>query len=152
MKTRIIALAALLFLAIGMLSAKSLVLTLKNNTRVYYLLGGETNPMMRFIHGDIIVNADNYEFSNIKNFYISATDDPSGIEQTTKGATARICDNSVIFETDKPLSVRVYSSNGREVKVIPIQMEGQTIVNLHTLPQGAYIITTGDATLKIVKR
>ena len=152
MKTRIIALAAFLFLAIGMLSAKSLVLTLKNDTRVYYLLGGETNPKMRFINGDIIVNADRYEFSNIKNFYISETDDPSGIEQTTQGAAAKFYNNSVIFEADKPLSVRVYSSDGREVRVRPIQMEGQTIVNLHTLPQGAYIITTGDATLKIVKR
>ena len=135
-----------------MLSAKSLVLTLGNGTRVYYLLGEDTNPMMKFINGDIIVNADSYEFSNIKNFYISETDDPSGIERTTQGAAAKFYNNSVIFEADKPLSVRVFSSDGREVRVRPIQREGQTIVNLHTLPQGAYIIAAGGATLKIVKR
>ena len=135
-----------------MLSAKSLVLTLGNGTRVYYLLGEDTNPMMKVINGDIIVNADSYEFSNIKNFYISETDDPSGIEQTTQGAASKFYNNSVIFEADKPLSVRVFSSDGREVRVRPIQREGQTIVNLHTLPQGAYIIAAGGATLKIVKR
>ena len=68
MKTRIITLAAFLFLAIGVLSAKSLVLTLKNGTLVYYLLGGEANPMMRLTDGDIVVNTDKYEFGNIQNF------------------------------------------------------------------------------------
>ena len=49
--------------------AKSLVLTLSDGTLVYYLLGGETDPRMRFVEGKIEVNTDVYEISGIKNFY-----------------------------------------------------------------------------------
>ena len=114
MKTRIITLAAFLFLAIGVLSAKSLVLTLKNGTLVYYLLGGEANPMMRFVDGDIVVNTDKYEFGNIKNFYISATDDPSGIEHTV-GENIQYAHNIMVVATDKPLAMAIYTSAGHKV-------------------------------------
>ena len=58
--------------------AKSLVLTLSDGTLVYYLLGGETDPRMRFVEGKIEVNTDVYQISGIKNFYISNEDDPVG--------------------------------------------------------------------------
>ena len=77
-KRIVIAVACLLF-SIGISFGKSLVLTLANNTLVYYVLGGDKNPMMRFADGKVCVNSDEYAFSNIKNFYISETDDPGGI-------------------------------------------------------------------------
>ena len=46
--------------------AKSVVFTLVDGTKVYYLLGGETNPKLRFVEGKMTVDADVYEFSDIK--------------------------------------------------------------------------------------
>lgn len=152
MKEKIISLAACLLLSVGTLSAKSLVLTLENGTRVYYLLGGNTNPMIRFVDGKIKVDTDIYEFSGIKNFYISATDDPNGIEHTINSTMAEYNDNMVIFDTDKPLMVKVYSSGGNEMNVYPRWVGDKTVVDLSPLPQGAYIITAGETSLKILKK
>ena len=152
MKEKIISLAACLLLSVGTLSAKSLVLTLENGTRVYYLLGGNTNPMIRFVDGKIKVDTDIYEFSGIKNFYISATDDPNGIEHTINSTMAEYNDNMVIFDTDKPLVVKVYSSGGNEMNVYPRWVGDKTVVDLSPLPQGAYIITAGETSLKILKK
>lgn len=151
MKTRIITLAAFLFLAIGVLSAKSLVLTLKNGTLVYYLLGGEANPMMRFTDGDIVVNTDKYEFGNIKNFYISATDDPSGIEHTV-GENIQYAHNIMVVATDKPLAMAIYTSAGHKVGT-PIRLDnGRTLIDLNPLPQGTYVVTIGESSLKVLKK
>ena len=151
MKTRIIILAVFLFLAIGVLSAKSLVLTLKNGTLVYYLLGGEANPMMRFVDGDIVVNTDKYEFGNIKNFYISATDDPSGIEQAI-GEDIQYAHNIMVVSTDKPLAMAIYTSAGHKVSTPIHQANGRTCIDLNPLPQGAYIVTIGGSSLKVLKK
>ena len=51
---------SLFFLACMTATAKSVVFTLSNGTKIYYLLGGETNPVMRFVDGKITVNADSY--------------------------------------------------------------------------------------------
>ena len=151
MKTRIITLAAFLFLAIGVLSAKSLVLTLKNSTLVYYLLGGEANPMMRFTDGDIVVNTDKYEFGNIKNFCISATDDPSGIEHTV-GENIQYAHNIMVVATDKPLAMAIYTSAGHKVSTPIQQANGRTCIDLNPIPQGAYIVTIGESSLKVLKK
>ena len=151
MKEKIITFVACLFFATASLSAKSLVLTLKNGTLVYYLLGGESNPMMRFADGDIVVNTDKYEFTNIKNFYISTTDDPSGIKQVVE-RDIQYTHNMVVVDTDKSLSVIVYACDGHKIDAPTQQANGKTLVDLSPLPQGAYIVTIGESSLKILKK
>ena len=151
MKEKIIALAVCLFLIAGALSAKSLVLTLRNGTLVYYLLGGEANPMLRFVDGDIVVNTDKYAFSNVKNFYISATDDPSGIVHIM-GEVYQYDHNIVIVNTDKPMSIGIYTCEGHEVVASSQRVNGQTIIDLNPLPQGVYVVTIGESSLKIFKK
>lgn len=152
MKEKIVVLAACLLLTMSTLSAKSLVLTLENGTLAYYLLGEDTNPMMRFVDGEIKVNADIYEFSGIKNFYISDTDDPNGIERTIKSTIAGYNNNMVIFNTDCPLLIKVYSTDGSEMNVCPRLAGNKTIIDLSPLPQGTYIITVGETSLKVLKK
>lgn len=152
MKGRTIAFAISLSLAVGALPAKSLVLTLENGTLVYYLLGEDTNPMMRFVDGKVKVNADLYEFSGIRNFYISATDDPSGIGYAVKGTVGRYSNNMVIFDVGLPLLIKVYSLDGSGIDVCPKQVGGRTIVDLNPLPQGVYIVAVGDTALRIFKK
>ena len=132
--------------------AKSVVFTLANNTKVYYLLGGETNPMMRFVDGKVTVNTDAYEISDIKNFYVSSEDDPNAIESAMAATRMEYRANTLVVKADEVKTVKVYSVGGQEVNA-DIQASGDVImVNLNGLDKGTYIISTGDASFKVMKK
>ena len=131
--------------------AKSVVFTLADNTLVYYLLGG-TSPVMRFVDGKITVNTDTYEFSGIKNFYISSKDAPDAIESTLAASSMTYSDNTLVVKATEATSVRVYSVGGKEVKVDVQKADGIITVNLNSLDKGAYVISTGDASFKVFKK
>ena len=150
-KRIVIAIACLLF-SIGISFGKSLVLTLANNTLVYYMLGGDKNPMMRFADGKVCVNSDEYAFSNIKNFYISETDDPSGIEHLLKEQQITYKAGTLIVNTDNPESIGVYNANGMKVSV-PVEQSGDAVaVSLNQLPKGVYVVRVGESSFKVLKQ
>ena len=150
-KRIVIAIACLLF-SIGISFGKSLVLTLANNTLVYYVLGGDKNPMMRFADGKVCVNSDEYAFSNIKNFYISETDDPSGIEHLLKEQQITYKAGTLIVNTDSPESIGVYNANGMKVSV-PVELSGDAVaVSLNQLPKGVYVVRVGESSFKVLKQ
>lgn len=150
-KRIVIAIACLLF-SIGISFGKSLVLTLANNTLVYYVLGGDKNPMMRFADGKVCVNSDEYAFSNIKNFYISETDDPSGIEHLLKEQQITYKAGTLIVNTDSPESIGVYTANGMKVSV-PVEQSGDAVaVSLNQLPKGVYVVRVGESSFKVFKQ
>lgn len=132
-------------------SAKSVVFTLKDGTLVYYLLGGETNPVMRFTEGGITVNADEYELSDIKNFYISSTDDPNGIEQTLEAQQFSYSANRFVLKS-KAERVAVYALGGEKVNAQVESAGGYVVVNLSALPAGAYVIRVGESSFKVMKK
>jgi tricorn protease-like protein len=150
-KRIVIAIACLLF-SIGVSFGKSLVLTLANNTLVYYVLGGDKNPMMRFADGKVCVNSDEYAFSNIKNFYISETDDPSGIEHLLKEQQITYKAGTLIVHTDNPESIGVYNANGMKVSVAVEQAGDVVAVSLNQLPKGVYVVRVGESSFKVLKQ
>ena len=150
-KRIVIAIACLLF-SIGISFGKSLVLTLANNTLVYYVLGGAKNPMMRFADGKVCVNSDEYAFSNIKNFYISETDDPSGIEHLLKEQQITYKAGTLIVHTDNPESIGVYNANGMKISV-PVEQSGDVVaVSMTQLPNGVYVVRVGESSFKVLKQ
>ena len=150
-KRIVIAIACLLF-SIGISFGKSLVLTLANNTLVYYLLGGAKNPMMRFADGKVCVESDEYTFSNIKNFYISETDDPSGIEHLLKEQQITYKAGTLIVHIDSPESISVYTVNGMKISV-PVEQAGDVVsVSLNQQPKGVYVVRVGDSSFKVFKQ
>ena len=141
----------LLMASIGA-SAKSVVFTLKDGTKVYYLLSKEVNPIMRFKEGKMVVNDDAYEFSDIKNFYISDEDDPNAIEAVLSQQEVTYSANTVIFRSEAVKTVKVYTLDGVEVKA-PVQQNGDVIsVNLNGLEKGTYLISTGASSIKVWKK
>lgn len=141
----------LLMASIGA-SAKSVVFTLNDGTKVYYLLSKEVNPIMRFKDGKLVVNEDAYEFSDIKNFYISDEDDPNAIEAVLSKQNVRFSANTVIIRSDAVKNVKVYTLDGVEVKA-PVQKTGDVIaVDLNGLERGTYLISTGTSSLKVLKK
>lgn len=150
-KRIVIAVACLLF-SIGISFGKSLVLTLANNTLVYYMLGGAKNPMMRFADGKVCVESDEYTFSNIKNFYISETDDPSGIEHLLKEQQITYKAGTLIVHTDSPESISVYTVNGMKISV-PVELAGNVVaVSMTQLPNGVYVVRVGESSFKVFKQ
>lgn len=133
-------------------SARSIVFTLSDDTKVYYLLSSEVNPVLRFKEGKMVVNEDVYEFSDIKNFYISEEDDPNAIEPVLSKLNMTFKENTVIIRSETVKTVRVYTLNGVEVKA-PVEKTDDVIsVNLNGLEKGTYLINTGNSSLKVLKK
>ena len=133
-------------------SARSIVFTLSDDTKVYYLLSSEVNPVLRFKEGKMVVNEDVYEFSDIKNFYISEEDDPNAIEPVLSKLNMTFKENTVIIRSETVKAVKVYTLNGVEVKA-PVEKTDDVIsVNLNGLEKGTYLINTGNSSLKVLKK
>lgn len=153
MKKLLLPIIACLLMFAGNINAKSLVLTLKDGTLVYYLLGGETSPMMRFVDGKVTVDADEYTISGIKNFYISEEDDPNAIESLRSDKNnANFQNNTLIVKSGASKSVKVYTMSGAEVEA-DINTTGEmTSVGIGNLPKGAYVIKIGNSSFKVLKK
>jgi hypothetical protein len=151
MKQKLLAFITALVLVSGTAFAKSLVLTLSNGKKVYYLLDNKTTTMMRFVDGKITVEADEYTFSNIKNFYISEQDDPNSIEEVISKSNATYRANTLVVNTVNT-PVKVYTTNGMEVNAETSNTGSTTSVDLNNLAKGTYIIRIGDSSFKVMKK
>ena len=123
----------IVFLFLGLLtSAKTLIITLMDDTKMYYTLEEPvvgTNaygPKMVFENGNVVVKGDSYEFVGIKEFRLSDETDPSNIELGTMSfATAA--------------SVSIYTMDGKKVADAKDMVSVQQINGLD-LPKGMYVI------------
>lgn len=133
-------------------TAKSLVFTLNDGTKVYYQLSSEVNPIMRFKEGKLLVNDDVYEFDGIKNFYLSDEDAPNAIENVQSKPNVTFKANTVLIPADAVKVLKVFTVDGVEVKT-GIQNEGDVFsVDLNGLAKGVYVISTGKSSLKVTKK
>lgn len=133
-------------------TAKSLVFTLNDGTKVYYQLSSEVNPIMRFKEGKLLVNDDVYEFDGIKNFYLSDEDAPNAIENVQSKPNVTFKANTVLIPADAVKVLKVFTVDGVEVKTV-IQNEGDGFsVDLNGLAKGVYVISTGKSSLKVIKK
>jgi hypothetical protein len=147
-----------LLLCVSLLSlgamARSIVFTLNDgkDTKVYYLLGGDTDPVLRFKDGKMTVNADQYELSDIKNFYVSEQDDPVGIESMLAKQNVKFSANTLVVNAADAQSVKVYTLGGVEVKA-DVQKNGDVIsVNLNGLEKGTYVVNFCKSSMKVMKK
>lgn len=146
-----ISLALMIMLLSASAMAKSVVFTLSDGTLVYYLLGGEKNPVMKFVDGKVTVNTDSYELTKIKNFYISDTDDPNGIEQTLAEQNVSFSANQFVVKADAK-SVKVFNLSGTQANASITSAEGFVTIDLSELVKGTYIINVGTASFKVMKK
>lgn len=148
---RLAFLLSLCLLSLGM-QAKSLVLTLSDGTKMYYQLGGETNPVMRFVEGGMTVDTDSYQLSDIKNFSISDEDAPTGIAEQPATLHPHFVANTLVINAADAPQVKVHALAGNEVQA-DVKKSGDVIsINLNALPRGTYIVSTGKASVKVMKK
>lgn len=138
-----------LFLLVMVLNAKSLVLVLSDGTQVYYYLGGEKNPVMKYDQERITIESDNYTFENIVKFYVSNTD-ADGIDNVK--ATDFSYDGSTFYVNTTSRPVKVYKTDGTETKVGINSDNGVTAIQISSLERGVYIVKIGKSSFKFVKK
>lgn len=120
-----------IFMASIAVGAKTLVFTLADGTKVYYTLDAPTDglqyaPVVKFSQGNVTVNGDQYEWSGIKEFYLSDESNPTGI-----------LPHAFCVETDA--QVEVYSADGKKM------MEAESLsafqrIDMSRLPKGIYVV------------
>lgn len=145
-------LTTLLLLGISSLQAKSLVVSLTNGALVYYLIGGETNPMMRFTEDRVFINGNEYEFSKIQYFYISETDDPNGLGIAPKSSVVEYREEGLLIRQSQGSEIAVYSLDGKAVAPAISVRNGERYVDLSSQPSGVYVVKVGEDSFKFVKK
>ena len=130
--------------------AKSLVVVLADGTQVYYLLGGEKDPVMVYDKEHIIVNADQYTFSGVDRFYVSKTDDPSSVDGVK--IEGMKFDGNTLYVSAENKRIAVYMTNGVRVAVGQTVKNGLTAVPMASLPSGTYIVRVGETSFKFCKK
>lgn len=133
--------------------AKSVVFTLSDGQLVYYLLQTGDFPMLRFTDDGFTVNTDSYDFSGVKNFYISATDDPNAIgDVEADGKSAISMTDDCITVSGAKKAVAIYTVDGVAVNA-ESTADGATVkVDISALPAGVYVVKCGEASFKIRKK
>lgn len=147
-------LLTLILATVGILSgsAKSLVLTLKNGTKVYFLITSDSYPMMKIHEGEITLGDEHkYTFPELESFVVSNTDDPNGVEDVEVAQVHTYKSNTLVFAGDAN-KVKVYNVSGAQVDALISENNGSVAVNLNNLPNGAYVISTGSTSFKVVKK
>lgn len=145
----------LALMAAFVVEAKSVVFTLTDGTLVYYLLSNTSSaPIMQMREGGIVVNADAYEFTQIKNFYISSTDDPmlTGVAGVQKDEAPTFAGGVLTLKAVDVNAVKVYDAAGAEVNAVVNVVGDGVTVSLQHLGKGTYVVNTGSASFKVMKR
>ena len=146
-KTILLTIAAMMALS---MSAKSLVLTLADGTEVYFLLGGEKDPVMKISKETVTVDTKSFTFTDVVKFHISQTDDPNAIQKITAGSTR--FDGTTLFVSSTDKSVQVYTVDGKKVNVKSSQSDGMTMIPVANLESGIYVLRVGNQSMKFIKK
>lgn len=129
-------------------SARSLVLVLNDSTKIYFLLNDK--PVLRMEKGKVLIDTQTFSFEDVDRFYISQTDDPSGIEAVMAEKQLKFEGNSLVVEGDKV--VEIYAVNGVKMKAKVSKAAGMTTVDTGNLAKGTYVVKVGKASFKFVKK
>jgi len=97
---------------------------------------------MSVTDGTVVVNADNYSFSDIVSFRLSKQT-PTAIESPTDGPIRQ--GDIITFATGGTVSV--YKVSGERVA-----NSTSGSIDLSTLPSGTYIVKSGSNAIKVTKR
>ena len=129
-------------------SARSLVLVLNDSTKIYFLLNDK--PVLRMEKGKVLIDTQTFSFEDVDRFYISQTDDPSGIEAVMAEKQLKFEGNSLVVEGDKV--VEIYAVNGVKMKAKVSKAAGMTTVDTGNLAKGTSVVKVGKVSFKFVKK
>ncbi len=145
---KIIIIALIALLNASFACAKSLVLTLSDGSSVYYQLGGDTEPVLRFSASGVVIEADSYQFSEFSNFVISDNDKPTGVDEVEVKAPSFQDGKIVIPSVYK--NIQLYDCNGSQCQADVTTTDEYSSLDMSSLSAGIYIVKVGNNSFKIL--
>ncbi len=128
-------------------NAKSLVLVLADGTEAYYNIDTQS-AIMHLVDGNVVIETDSYQFSDIKRFFISNDDAPSAIGNID--ASKPISQDGILYIPNQDSAI-LYTIDGKQVAISQNGTDTQSF-NMGYLPTGTYLVKTKKATLKFTKK
>ena len=130
------------------MQAKSIVFVLSDGTEVYYLV--DKSPVMKWNDGKVTVETDVYTVEGISHFYLSETDDPDAIEDVVAKEGIQMDGSNIVVKTSHKVSV--CTADGKTIDARQSTSGGYVSVDVSALPQGIYVVNTGNQSMKFLKR
>lgn len=160
MKTNKILILILLLLHIGFVSARSLVIQLRDGTKMYYLISLSENPCLVFDQGNMSIQSDQFTVSDVEKFYISETDDPNRLttpkqEEVFRSTGLATESLHIILENlnpDEQPRISLFSIDGKSLESSYSFKGKELILETSGLDKGIYILRIGDRSLKFQKK
>ena len=148
MLKKTILIGILSLLAALTVEARSLVVVLTDSTKIYFLL--DDKPVLR-LDGDMVwIDTQSFSIDLVDRFYISQTDDPSGIEAVMAERKMQMNGSTLVIAGEE--EVTLYAVNGTKVKARVSKSLGMTSVDTSELPKGPYVVRMGKASFKFIKK
>jgi hypothetical protein len=160
MKTKTILILFLFLLHIGFVSARSLVIELKDGTKMYYLISLDENPCLVFDKENMSIQSDQFTVSDVEKFYISETDNPNRLENPTQHTgiqSTGLADEClyIVMENLNPEEqpdVSLFSIDGKLLKSSYSYRGKELVLDTSGLARGVYILKIGNKSLKFQKK
>ena len=148
MLKKTILIGILSLLAALTVEARSLVVVLTDSTKIYFLL--DDKPVLR-LDGDMVwIDTQSFSIDHVDRFYISQTDDPSGIEAVMAERKMQMNGSTLVIAGEE--DVTLYAVNGTKVIARVSKSSGMTSVDTSELPKGPYVVKMGKASFKFIKK
>ena len=148
MLKKTILIGILSLLAALTVEARSLVVVLTDSTKIYFLL--DDKPVLR-LDGDMVwIDTQSFSIDHVDRFYISQTDDPSGIEAVMAERKMQMNGSTLVIAGEE--EVTLYAVNGTKVKARVSKSSGMTSVDTSELPKGPYVVRMGKGSFKFIKK
>ena len=160
MKTKTILILFLLMLHIGLVSGRSLVIELKDGTKMYYLVSLEENPCLVFDQGSMSIQSDRFTISDVSKFYISETDAPNQLSHPRQEETFRstglaaeslhiVVDN---LNPDELPEIGLFGIDGKSLECSYRFKGKELILETSGLARGIYLLKIDNKSLKFQKK
>ena len=139
----------------GGVQKQQLVVWLTDGTTVRHDLTDE--PVTTFSGGALFLNTTSttisYPLENVKRYtYVGVADTPMSIVRPGEIRFAQGNDRMTFDGLPEGAVLNVYSSDGKLLQTLTAHSGQTTLISLASQPAGTYIIKTGDATYKFLKR
>ncbi len=160
MKTKNILILFLLMLHVCLVSARSLVIELKDGTKMYYIVSLDENPCLVFDQGNMSIQSDQFTVSDVRKFYISETDNPNQLsnplqEEAFRSTGLATESLHIILENLNPEEqpeVSLFSIDGKLLESSYSFRGRELILETSALARGIYILKIGSKSLKFQKK
>lgn len=133
----------------------ALQLHLKDGSLQTFLIASK--PSLTIVDGTLFIKSGQTEFScqlGQVDYYDFPSDiDPTKVETIDSQATIQMNGDCICFSgLNGNAKVAVYTADGKKIRNITTDGQGNVTIDISSLPQGIYVINVGNYSTKVIKK